>query len=577
MESEKLLLNRLIAYGESDAYPFHMPGHKRMVADGGLREFPNPFSVDITEIDGFDNLHHPEGILKESMEWAAGVYGADRTWYLVNGSSSGILSAICAATRPGGRILMSRNCHKSAYHGVILNGLETSYVYPHILDDLGIQGGIAPADVDKFLTEYPNTQAVLIVSPTYEGIVSDVAAIADVVHRRGLPLIVDEAHGAHFSFGGRQSDGMPSGAEQFPWSALSCGADVVVQSLHKTLPSLTQTAVLHMRGNRVERGRLERYLQMFQSSSPSYVLMASIERCIYEMATDGPVRMAEFQERIAGLRERLRGLKALRILDERAVGSHGVYAVDASKLVVSCRECVYGGGPGGDAGALCEEDAAGGVDVSSEDAAAGSKAPGLRTMTGEAMGTWLREKHHLEMELCGADYVVAILTCLDSAEGLTRLADGLLELDGLLESETLVKPDTLLESETLLDPDGLLKPDGELELGGAFKLDERRRLADTDVVTDLPVIQNGAALNPDICMKLADAVDAPWTELPLEACAGRISTEFIYLYPPGIPIVAPGERVTEEALGRILYYKRIGLPVQGMADAQAARLRVRKE
>ena len=240
MRQQDLLIHKLKEYAGSDMYPFHMPGHKRT----GDMGFPDPFTMDITEVDGFDNLHHPEGILKSSMDWAAQVYGADQTYYLVNGSSSGILSAVCGAVPRGGRILVSRNCHKSVYHGICLNQLKASYVYPQEIDGLGIQGGILPSDVDMMLKRYMDTQAVLIVSPTYDGVVSDIKGIAQVVHRAGLPLIVDEAHGAHFRYG-----------EMFPVSALDLGADVVIQSVHKTMPSLTQTALLHIRNNRPDRGQ----------------------------------------------------------------------------------------------------------------------------------------------------------------------------------------------------------------------------------------------------------------------------------------------------------------------------------
>ena len=181
MREEELLINRLKAYKDSRIYPFHMPGHKRLQL-GGIKgetarsgmDFPNPFFVDITEVEGFDNLHHAQGILKQSMEWAARVYGADRTWYLINGSTCGILASVCGCTRPGGHILMSRNCHKAAYHAAYINHLRTSYVYPQDLPGLGIQGGILPEDVEKALEEHRDIQAVFIVSPTYDGVVSDV-------------------------------------------------------------------------------------------------------------------------------------------------------------------------------------------------------------------------------------------------------------------------------------------------------------------------------------------------------------------------------------------------------------------
>lgn len=200
-----------------------------------LNGFPDPYSIDITEIDGFDNLHHAEGILKESMERAAEIYGADQTCYLVNGSTCGILSAVCGSTAWGGKLLMARNCHKSAYHGLILNHLEPVYVYPSYLEGPGISGGVCPSDVRRILEQDKKReiQAVLVVSPTYEGVVSDIAGIAAAAHEHGIPLIVDEAHGAHLPFGGRENG--------FPEPALSMGADVVIQSLHKTLPCFTQT------------------------------------------------------------------------------------------------------------------------------------------------------------------------------------------------------------------------------------------------------------------------------------------------------------------------------------------------
>lgn len=250
---EKYLLDRLMEYGESDAYPFHMPGHKRQAGAGFAGDFPNPFSVDITEIGGFDNLHHPEGILKESMEWAGNVYGADQTYYLVNGSSCGILSAVCGSVSHGGTILMSRNCHKSAYHGVYLGHLRAEYIYPQTIPEFGIQGGLSPEDVRRLLITHPETEAVLVVSPTYDGIVSDIGAIAKIVHEWGIPLIVDEAHGAHFPFGGEA---------RFPVSALELGADVVIQSLHKTLPSLTQTAVMHVNAGFADISRIDRYVHI---------------------------------------------------------------------------------------------------------------------------------------------------------------------------------------------------------------------------------------------------------------------------------------------------------------------------
>ena len=501
MKQEELLINRLAAYARSDMYPFHMPGHKRRTGpedsfmNSCVDSFTNPFAVDITEIEGFDNLHHPEGILKDSMKWAADVYGADQTYYLINGSTGGILAAVCGSVPRGGGILVSRNCHKSVYHGICLNQLKTSYVYPQEIEGLGIQGGITAEDVDRMLNRYMDTQAVLIVCPTYDGIVSDIEAIARIVHRAGLPLIVDEAHGAHFRY-----DAM------FPVSALDLGADVVIQSVHKTLPSLTQTALLHIKCNRpdggcyADRERIDRYIHMVQSSSPSYVLMASIENSIYQMEqTD----TAPYGKQLHRLRRRLGQMRHLRLADTGLIGQAGIRDLDISKIVVSTRgTCLY----------------------PAED--------GLTGFTGAQLDDILRREYHLEMEMCGADYVTAITTVMDSGEGLERLGDALTRIDSQLT-------------------DAGYKPDG-------------RKGNQKSVYS----------MRCDTAMSMGEAMEEKMASVGLEDSAGCISGEFVYIYPPGIPIVAPGEWISRPILEVILEYRDKGLPVQGPADQSLRTIRV---
>lgn len=501
MRQEELLINRLAAYARSDMYPFHMPGHKRRTGpedsfmNSCVDSFTNPFAVDITEIEGFDNLHHPEGILRDSMKWAADVYGADQTYYMINGSTGGILAAVCGSVPRGGRILVSRNCHKSVYHGICLNQLKTSYVYPQEIEGLGIQGGITAEDVDRMLNRYMDTQAVLIVCPTYDGIVSDIEAIARIVHRAGLPLIVDEAHGAHFRY-----DAM------FPVSALDLGADVVIQSVHKTLPSLTQTALLHIKCNRpdggcyADRERIDRYIHMVQSSSPSYVLMASIENSIYQMEqTD----TAPYGKQLHKLRRRLGQMRHLRLADTGLIGQAGIRDLDISKIVVSTRgTCLY----------------------PAED--------GLTGFTGAQLDDILRREYHLEMEMCGADYVTAITTVMDSGEGLERLGDALTRIDSQLT-------------------DAGYKPDG--------------RSGDQKSVY---------SMRCDTAMSMGEAMEEKMASVGLEDSAGCISGEFVYIYPPGIPIVAPGEWISRPILEVILEYRDKGLPVQGPADQSLRTIRV---
>lgn len=247
----KRLYDRLKEYTNEDYYGFHMPGHKRNHHFMGV---DLPYDIDITEIDGFDDLHHAEGILREAEERAAKVFGAEETHFLVNGSTVGILSAVLGSTNRGDKILVSRHCHKSVYHAMYMNDLVPCYVYPEYERDSYLNGKIRKEDIEEMLEKEKSIRAVVIVSPTYDGVSSDVRGIAEVAHRHGVLLIVDEAHGAHFGF-----------HSYFPERANALGADVVIQSLHKTLPSLTQTALLHINGKLANRGKIRRYLGMLQS------------------------------------------------------------------------------------------------------------------------------------------------------------------------------------------------------------------------------------------------------------------------------------------------------------------------
>ena len=257
---DKLKQNQL-----SNRYPYHMPGHKRNMAGYPMEEF---YGIDITEIEGFDNLHLPKEIIKDIMERAEKLFGAE-SYLLVNGSTGGILSAVSAALKKGETLLMARNCHKAAYHAAYLRECRIEYCYPEILDTFGICGSVSPEKIRMHLEKNRKIKAIFITSPTYDGVVSDVEQIVRDAHKRGILVIVDEAHGAHF--------GMD---ERFPKSAVECGADIVIHSIHKTLPAFTQTALLHVQGELIDRGRLRRFLQIYQTSSPSYILMAGIEQCI---------------------------------------------------------------------------------------------------------------------------------------------------------------------------------------------------------------------------------------------------------------------------------------------------------
>ena len=509
-EKQPGLLERLTEYAGSDAYPFHMPGHKRReITDGIPGGFPDPYGIDITEIDGFDNLHHAEGILKDAMDEAAAIYGADRSWYLVNGSTCGILSAVFATTENGGKILTARNCHKAVYHAICLNRLEAEYLYPEEITEFGINGGIRAEDVRKALEKDAmrcagnsgdvrgkNTkiQAVLITSPTYEGVVSDIRAIADAAHEYGIPLIVDEAHGAHLEYADQ--------CHSFPKSALEYGADIVIQSLHKTLPCFTQTAILHVKGKFVDQDRVSRYLSMFQTSSPSYLFMAGMERCIRYMDGDGRNGMVRYEERLEHFMERMEGLQVLEVLDREICGKYRTVAGwDPSKIVVST--------------------------MRAED------------FHGEELAETLRRKYHLEMEMTAPEYVIAMTSLMDTEEGFERLGTALLEIDGALRH--------CVESEQQ-------KEKGE---------SKGKKRCETPEATESKVS------HPVRRTLICEAMDADTERTALQDTVGKVSAEFVYLYPPGIPIITPGEVFTDVIVEKIVAYKAAGLLVQGPADPDA--------
>jgi len=508
-EEQPGIMERLIEYTGSDAYPFHMPGHKRReIPDGIPGGFPNPYRIDITEIDGFDNLHHAEGILKDAMDEAAAVYGADRSWYLVNGSTCGILSAVFAVTENGGRILTARNCHKAVYHAIYLKRLRAEYLYPEEIVEFGINGGIRAEDVRKALEKdamrcagkCTKIQAVLITSPTYEGVVSDIRAIADAAHEYGIPLIVDEAHGAHLEYADR--------CHSFPKSALECGADIVIQSLHKTLPCFTQTAILHIKGNRVDQDRVARYLSMFQTSSPSYLFMAGIQRCIRYMDSTGRDGMIRYEERLKWFMEQMKGLQVLEVLTRDICGKYrAVAGWDPSKIVVSTMRA--------------------------------------KDFHGEELAEMLRKNYHLEMEMTAPEYVIAMTSVLDTDEGFERLTKALLEIDEELLKAEEKRRKTV--SETGDQKENTVRERAEKNCKASETLQSR-------------------ILRPNETMSICEAMDANTGRTALQNTVGKVSAEFIYLYPPGIPIIAPGEVFTREIVEMIEAYKKAGLLVQGPAD-----------
>ena len=369
---ERRLYKELVNYSNLDYYPFHMPGHKRNVSDF----LKDAYAIDITEIDGFDNLHDAKGLIKEAEERAAKLYKSEETKFLVNGSTCGILSAISAVTNKGDKIITARNCHKSVYNAIEINELKPIFIYPEIIGDERIFSGITANQIEKALLENRDAKAVIITSPTYDGIVSDIASISKLVHEFDIPLIVDEAHGALFYIEGR--------------SAVINKADIVINSLHKTLPALTSTALMHINGNLVNRDEIKKYLSIYQTSSPSYVLMASIDYAIDVMINDGNRLYMQNCIRIVKLKEALGKLRNLKLITKEELLLNGAYDFDENKIIIST------------------------VNTS---------------ITGKDLNDILVKKYHIQPEMAAVTYTLFMLTVMDSEEGINRLIDALYEID----------------------------------------------------------------------------------------------------------------------------------------------------
>jgi len=484
------LLYRLNEYGKTKIYPFHMPGHKRLLTHSGIK---NPYKIDITEIEGFDDLHHAKGILLEAEQKASRLYSSECTHYLVNGSTSGIMSAIFAVTSQQGKLLIARNSHKAAYHAVFLRQLEMIYVYPEFISKFDLNGGILPHKIEEQLQKNPDIEAVFITSPTAEGVVSDVQEIARVCHAFGKPLIVDEAHGAHFGF-----------SNQFPKNSVALGADLVIASVHKTLPSFTQTALIHINGDIVVKEKVEEYLSIFQTSSPSYLLMAGIDQCMEILKNKSEKLFYKFSKNLLYFHKKTKDLHSLEILQQADIISFGAKELDPGKLVISVKNT-------------------------------------------KRNGSWLQNEllyhYQIQMEMAAPTYVLAIATIMDQKKGFRKLQKALRKIDKELSDEMRNIDDK-----------------------------EKREIEKIEAENTMKAFQNA-----EVVYSCDKAKALPREKVTLSEAQERISCEFVLLYPPGIPLIVPGERIKEKMIQQLLKYQKQGLSIQGMHDKEGQIIEVAEE
>ena len=471
-QNETPLFDALMEYVARDTVPFHVPGHKRgHGVDAEFKNFlgENAFNIDVTVFKLVDSLHHPTGAIKEAQALAADAYGADASFFSIHGTSGAIQAMIMSVVGAGDTLIVPRNVHKSVTAGIILSGAVPVYMQPELDKNLGIANGVLPETVEEALKENPHAKAVLIINPTYYGVSTDLKRIAEIVHSYDIPLIVDEAHGPHLKFN-----------DKLPTSAMDAGADLCTQSTHKIIGAMTQGSILHVRTKYVDVARVQQILNLLQTTSPSYILLASLDTSRRQIALegkellDGAINLAEYARR------EINNIPGFYCFGKELLGNPGVYAIDPTKICITCRDL---------------------------------------GITGFDLDMILSNKYHIQMELSDLYNTLAVGSFGDTKENIDKLLDALREISVEYMHKSPRKADFI----------------------------------------DIPAI-------PKQVLIPRDAFYGNKTSVPLEDSVGEVSGEFLMAYPPGIPILCPGEVITEEIVDYVEDLKKTGLYVQGTED-----------
>jgi len=480
------LLEALQQCAQRPHAPFYTPGHKRgQGIPQPMRDLlgDRPFLADLPELPELDNLFAPEGAILRAQALAADLFGASQTWFLANGSTCGIEAAVLSTCGPGDSLILPRNCHQAAIAALILSGATPVFLPPDYDAKWGIAHSVSPAVVAAALAQHPNAKAVMLVYPTYYGACGDVAVIAQLTHQRGIPLIVDEAHGAHFAF-----------HPEFPTPSLAAGADIVVQSTHKVLGAMTQASMLHCQGDRVDPDRLSRALRLVQSTSPSYLLLASLDAARWQLAQYGLELMQRTLDLAAIARMELAQIPGLRLLTANHACTSGFVALDPTRLT---------------------------VDV---------QALGL---SGFAADEILHTQLGVTAELPALTHLTFILSLGNRPADIEQLVSGFQAL-----------------AQSVQTADGL-----EVE-------------APKWTGADVPwsAIEAEPLLSPRAAFLSRSEV------VPLAQAGDRLSADTVCPYPPGIPLLIPGERISKAALQALDAVLNQGGVVTGLVGGQGLRV-----
>ncbi|MEB3294441.1 MAG: aminotransferase class I/II-fold pyridoxal phosphate-dependent enzyme [Synechococcales bacterium] len=479
-QSETPLLTALQTCAARDHAPFHTPGHKRgQGLDDRLRNLLHQaFLADLPELPELDNLFTPTGVIQQAQILAAEAFGAEQTWFLANGSTSGVIAAILATCQPGDKVILPRNVHRSAISGLILAGVNPIFLLPAYDAASDLAHGVDATTIARALQQHPDTKAILLVSPTYYGVCSDIASIYQITHQYDIPLIVDEAHGSHFGF-----------HPNLPASALSLGADIVIQSTHKTLSGLTQAAMLHCQGHRIDRDRITQALQLVQSTSPNYLLLASLDAARWQIVHHGHSLLDHALNLADRARSTLLGIPGISLLQRPESAQSGFHNLDPLRLTIT---------------------------VSS------------LGLTGWQADEMLTETFGVTCELPTLHHVTFIITHGNTETEIDRLVEAVKTLAQQQQNYIAQPPSPQfqdrMEYETVIAP------------------------RDAFFAASQPVA-------------IADAI-------------GQVSAELICPYPPGIPLLMPGERITPAAIAVLQQVLAIGGCITGNQDPTLQSIRI---
>ena len=458
---------------------FYAPGHKQgQEISDSIRDLLGTavFEADLPELPELDNLFAPEGVIEEAQKLAANTFGAAKTWFLVNGSTSGIMAAILATCGEEDKVILPRNIHQSAIAGLILSGARPIFVNPEYDATEGLAYNVNPETIQRALAENPDTKAVMMLHPTYQGVCSDLKAIAGITHQYDIPLLVDEAHGAHFAF-----------HRDLPPSAMSVGADLTVQSTHKVLSAMTQASMLHIQGSRVCDRRISKALQLVQSTSPSNLLLASLDAARQQMATKGQELMNQTITLAGEAREKLTAIPNLSILKPQISPSSQHF--DSTRLTINVSRL---------------------------------------GMTGFEADEILHNELGVTCELPLLKHLTFIVSLGNTAADIQQLIQACQTLSPRLNSPY---PNPLS-----------------------------------------PYNLNSILSNPTLTLR--QAYFAPTETVPISQASDRLCGELICPYPPGIPLLMPGEMITIEAIEYLHQVLTAGGTVTGCKDTTLKTIQV---